>query len=72
MPKLPRISGNKLIRIFAKYFNFRTLRQKGSHVTLTNDSVFITIPMHNELDRGTLLAILRDANISREEFFNHL
>ena len=70
MPKLPRISGDKLIKIFVKNFNFKTLRQKGSHVTLTNDFVFITIPLHPELDKGTLLAILRDANISRDEFFD--
>ncbi len=72
MSKLPRISGPKLIKILVKNFGFRTLRQKGSHVTLTNDMVFLTVPLHSELDRGTLLAILRDANISREEFLEYL
>ena len=68
MSKLPRISGAKVIKILAKNFGFRTLRQRGSHITLTNDIVFITVPLHPELDKGTLLAILRDANISRNEF----
>lgn len=70
MPKLPRISGIEVIKILAKFFGFRTLRQRGSHVTLTNDIVFLTVPLHKELDRGTLLSILKDANISRDDFLN--
>ena len=63
MAKLPRISGAEVIKILSKFFGFRALRQRGSHITLTNDSVFLTVPLHKELDRGTLLAILRDAGI---------
>ncbi len=72
MPKLPRISGAKVIKILTKFFGFRTLRQRGSHVTLTNDLFFLTVPLHSELDRGTLLAILRDAHISRDEFLEYV
>ena len=72
MSKLPVISGKHLIKILCKYFNFRPLRQKGSHVTLTNDFVFITVPMHNELDKGTLLGILKGADISKEDFIKNL
>ena len=72
MPKLPRISGSNLIKILTKHFGFRVLRQRGSHVTLTNDLVFLTVPLHKELDKGTLRAILRDANISRDEFFDYV
>ncbi|MBS3086613.1 type II toxin-antitoxin system HicA family toxin [Candidatus Pacearchaeota archaeon] len=72
MPKLPRISGVEVIKILTKFFGFRTLRQRGSHVTLTNDLVFLTVPLHPELDRGTLLAILRDAHISREDFLEYV
>ena len=68
MAKLPVISGQKLIKILTKNFGFRVLRQKGSHVTLTNDNSFITVPLHPELDKGTLRAILKDARIEREEF----
>jgi len=32
----------------------------------------VTFPKHNELDRGTLLAILRPADISVEEFIKLL
>lgn len=72
MPKLPRISGREVLRILTKYFNFKALRQKGSHVTLTNDKIFITIPLHPELDAGTLNAILKDAGISRDEFLKYV
>jgi predicted RNA binding protein YcfA (HicA-like mRNA interferase family) len=35
--RLPRISGFELLKILSKNFDFRVLRQKGSHVTITND-----------------------------------
>ena len=68
--KLPRISGFELLKILSKHFGFRILRQKGSHVTITNDKTFLTIPLHKELDLGTLKSILEDAEISRDKFFN--
>ncbi|MBI2583686.1 MAG: type II toxin-antitoxin system HicA family toxin [Candidatus Aenigmarchaeota archaeon] len=66
--KLPVISGRELIKILYKHFGFRPIRQKGSHVTITNDRRFATVPLHNELDVGTLQGILEDCGISREEF----
>ncbi|HLC39782.1 MAG TPA: type II toxin-antitoxin system HicA family toxin [archaeon] len=72
MAKLPIISGFELIKILTKYFGFRIIRQKGRHVTLTNDIAFITIPLHNELAKGTLNSILKDANISRKDFLKFL
>lgn len=72
MVKLPVVSGYELIKILGKNFGFRVLRQKGSHVTLTNDIAFITVPLHDELDKGTLNAILKDAGISREKFLEYI
>ncbi len=68
LSKLPVISGKELVKVLTKHFGFRVLRQRGSHVTLTNDSSFITVPMHHELDPGTLRAILNDARVTREHF----
>jgi len=68
MPKLPVVSGRKLVKILTKNFRFRVLRQRGSHVTLTNDISFITVPLHDELDKGTLSAILSDAKIEKDDF----
>ena len=71
MPKLPVISGHDFIKVLTKHFGFRVLRQKGSHVTLTNDVCFITVPLHTKLDRGTLTAILNDARIEKPEFMRY-
>ena len=70
--KLPIISGVQLIKILTKNFGFRILRQKSTHVTLTNDISFITVPLHYELAKGTLNGILKDANISREKFMKYV
>jgi predicted RNA binding protein YcfA (HicA-like mRNA interferase family) len=68
LARLPVVSGQKLVKILTKNFGFRVLRQRGSHVTLTNDASFITVPLHLELDKGTLLSILNDARIDRDDF----
>ncbi|MDI6721218.1 MAG: type II toxin-antitoxin system HicA family toxin [Candidatus Aenigmarchaeota archaeon] len=66
--KLPVISGKEMIKILYKDFGFRPIRQRGDHVTITNDKAFVTVPLHGELDIGTLKSILDDCGISREEF----
>jgi Predicted periplasmic or secreted lipoprotein len=67
--KLPRVSGREAIRSLEKK-GFHVRRQHGSHVILRRDDPFaqIVVPDHKELDRGTLRAILRQADLSVEEF----
>lgn len=65
MPKLKILSSEKVIKIFLS-FNFNMVAQKGSHIKLARVlSVGIrqtlTIPNHQELDRGALRAIYRQA-----------
>ena len=67
MSRLPVISGTELIKYLSKK-GFVPSRQRGSHVVLKSSNRRVTVPLHNELDRGTLLAILEEAGISREEF----
>jgi predicted RNA binding protein YcfA (HicA-like mRNA interferase family) len=73
MVKLPRLSGHELIKILAQ-FGFKKIRQKGSHVMLIKETkqgkIGCVVPLHDELETGTLLGILRQAKISRDEFFN--
>lgn len=69
MPKLPIVSGGELIKYLTKK-GFRITRRRGSHVVLRSDSKIVTVPLHSELDRGTLLAILQQAGISKEEFLS--
>jgi predicted RNA binding protein YcfA (HicA-like mRNA interferase family) len=68
--RLPVISGKEMIKILYKDFGFRPIRQRGDHVTITNDKAFATVPLHSELDTGTLKSVLNDCGISREEFLN--
>ncbi|MEM3588217.1 MAG: type II toxin-antitoxin system HicA family toxin [Candidatus Jordarchaeaceae archaeon] len=68
MSRLPVISGLDLIKYLRKK-GFIPTRQRGSHVVLkSSGGRRVTIPLHDELDRGTLLAILEAAGISKEEF----
>ena len=73
MVKLPRLSGHELIKILA-LFGFKKIRQKGSHVMLIKDTgqskIGCVVPLHDELETGTLLAILRQAKINRDEFLD--
>jgi len=73
MSKLPVISGKECIKVLEK-FGFIFYRQRGSHVTLVRENPpnQTTVPMHKELDRGTLRAILRQTGIGIDEFIANL
>ncbi len=75
MPKLPTLSGRDVIKALSKA-GFQVVRQKGSHVIMkkkTYESEIATVvPNHNEVDRGTLLEILRQTKIKRDEFMKLL
>ena len=69
--KLPRLSGKKVIKILSKQ-GFDIVRQKGSHIILVRESKegkrAVVVPNHNEIDKGTLLEIIRQAGLTRNEF----
>jgi predicted RNA binding protein YcfA (HicA-like mRNA interferase family) len=73
MSKLPVISGKHCIKILEK-FGYLIYRQRGSHVTLVRENPpgQTTVPLHRELDRGTLRAILRQTEIGVDEFVEKL
>lgn len=73
MPKLKVLGGKDVLKIFSN-FGFEKVSQKGSHVKLkrmteSNTSQVLIFPMHTELDKGTLKAIIHQATkyISEEE-----
>jgi predicted RNA binding protein YcfA (HicA-like mRNA interferase family) len=51
---------------------FEVKRQKGDHVFLQRGSLVTTVPLHRELDRGTLKAILNQTQLSTEQFIGLL
>ncbi|MGI9104335.1 MAG: type II toxin-antitoxin system HicA family toxin [Terriglobales bacterium] len=75
MPKLPRVSGEYVIRALERR-GFRRVRQRGSHVVLkkaepTGD-IGVVVPLHRELAVGTLRGILKQAKIDDKTFLRDL
>jgi predicted RNA binding protein YcfA (HicA-like mRNA interferase family) len=59
------LSGQEVINIL-KSFGFSVVSQRGSHVKLrrissSGEKQTLTVPIHHELDQGTLRAIFRQA-----------
>jgi predicted RNA binding protein YcfA (HicA-like mRNA interferase family) len=73
MNKLPRISGRICLKALNKA-GFSLRRQHGSHMILRRDEPFaqLVVPDHKELDRGTLRAIIRQADLTVEQFIKLL
>lgn len=71
MSKLPSISGKQAIKIFTK-IGYQVTRQRGSHIRLHHGKDSrkgpLTIPNHKILGRGLLRKLLRDSDLSIEEF----
>ena len=70
MPKLPVVSGNEIIQALEK-IGFKVVRQKGSHVRMKHkDNRVVTIPVHGNksVGKGLLRKILRDAELTIEQF----
>ena len=73
MPKLSVLSAKAAIKVLRK-FGFQVYRQKGSHIHLWNEErkLLVTVPNHSELAKGTLIAIMKQAKIKREDFLSKL
>ena len=75
MPKLKRVSGRKMIDILER-LGFQQVRQRGSHVVLRKNGMMgaigCVVPLHKELAIGTLRNILRQAQITPDEFMSYL
>ena len=69
MPKLRVFSGAELCALLAKQ-GFVQVRQRGSHVIMKRDGISFPVPMHRELDRGTLAGIIRQSGLPRELFMS--
>jgi len=72
--KYPVLPPNDIIKALSK-IGFSKTSQRGSHAKFKNniDPIkTVIIPMHNEIAKGTLKAILEQANISLDEFLKLL
>jgi len=73
--KLVKISGDEAIKAL-QILGFVVVRQKGSHIVMKKESATkstgCVVPLHKELAVGTLRSIIRQADLTIEEFVNAL
>jgi predicted RNA binding protein YcfA (HicA-like mRNA interferase family) len=71
--KLPSISGLDCIKALQK-IGFYQKRRESSHIILRRNDPFtqVVVPDHTVLAKGTLRAIIRDADLTVEEFIDLL
>lgn len=73
MSKLPVVSGKECIKALEK-IGFMIFRQRGSHITMVreNPKCQVTIPNHKTVAKGTLRAMIRQVDLSVDEFIELL
>lgn len=69
MPKLPRTSGAAIVKALER-LGFVRVRQSGSHVIMRRGPKGCVVPMHREVKVGTLAGILRQAEVSQDDFID--
>jgi predicted RNA binding protein YcfA (HicA-like mRNA interferase family) len=75
MAQLPVLKPNQVVAALEK-MGYRKYRQKGSHLIMIRDDDKIhqpVIPMHRkDLAKGTLRAIIRQLDLTVDEFIKYL
>ena len=75
MTKVPSVHYEKVIAALRRH-GWVVVRQKGSHIRLQKETVEgamkLTVPAHRPIKRSTLSHILKQAEISVEEFIDSL
>jgi predicted RNA binding protein YcfA (HicA-like mRNA interferase family) len=75
MPRMPRISSKEAIRELER-LGFEQIRQTGSHIVMKKETeegeIGCVVPLHRELKVGTLSSILKQSQISIDEFIENL
>ena len=73
--KIPQLSGLQVIKLFCNKFNF-TCEAGAKHAKLKGvikgQLRIFPVPLHKELAKGTLLAIIRESGLKRDEFLDAL
>ena len=72
MTKLPLISGKRAIKVFTK-IGYQVVRKRGSHFRLHHSEKRpLTVPDHKVLGKGLLRRLLRDSEVSIDDFIKLL
>ena len=65
--ELRHVSGAAVVRA-PERLGFEKIRQSGSHVIMRRGSKGCVVPMHVGIKVGTLASVLRQADVSADEF----
>jgi len=73
MAKMPLMSGAKAAKAFSKA-GWITAGPSGSHLIMIKQGCMVTlsVPMHSEIDKGTLRKLISHSGLSIEEFLDLL
>lgn len=74
MSNLPTVKAKDFIKVITK-LGYQFQRQKGSHAIYKNSiGTRVTVPIHSgkDLKSGTLLGMIKDIGLEKEEFFDLL
>ena len=73
--KLPIVSARKVLKALQSE-GFQIARQSGSHIILVkfvdNKKLTVVVPKHPEIAKGTLLSIISQSGLTKEEFLKLL
>ena len=73
--KLPILSSRKVLKALQSV-GFEITRQSGSHIILVkfvdNKKLNVVVPKHPEIAKGTLLSIISQSGMTKEEFLKLL
>ena len=72
MSKLPVVSGRKAVKALRR-LGYEVDHQAGSHIILRQSTYpyrRLTVPDHKEIAKGTLRAIIREAELTVDELHN--
>lgn len=71
MTRLPSLDYEKVIKALQRD-GWAIIRQRGSHIRLhkhtRTELLKLTVPAHNPIKRSTLVQILKQARLTKEEF----
>ena len=75
MPKPPLVSGKEAVKALQR-LGFIFIRQKGSHAILRRKTADgargCVVPMHREIQPGTLRGVLKQAGVELQDFTQQL
>jgi len=70
--KLPSVSWREVLKALVR-IGFVPVRQSGSHIVLRDEEgARVTVPKHDPIGKGLLMAIIAEAGITRDEFLKLL